>query len=73
MLKKTFAWFGAGAAPFRRLCFGSGDDTGMSTAEYAIGTVAAAAFGSLLYTVVTSESVTAGLTSLVQRALESSF
>lgn len=72
MLKKMFAWFGAGAVPFRRLGFGSGD-AGMSTAEYAIGTVAAAAFGSLLYTVVTSESVTAGLTSLVQRALESSF
>lgn len=30
------------------------DDTGMSTAEYAIGTIAAAAFGALLYTVVTT-------------------
>jgi hypothetical protein len=28
------------------------DDAGMSTAEYAIGTIAAAAFGALLYTVV---------------------
>lgn len=29
------------------------DDEGMSTAEYAIGTIAAAAFGAILYTVVT--------------------
>lgn len=29
------------------------DDDGMSTAEYAIGTIAAAAFGAILYTVVT--------------------
>lgn len=28
-------------------------DDGMSTAEYAIGTIAAAAFGAVLYTVVT--------------------
>ena len=31
------------------------DDRGMSTVEYAIGTVAAAAFGALLYTVVTAD------------------
>ena len=49
-----------------------GDD-GMSTAEYAIGTVAAAAFAMLLYTVVTSDSVTAALTSLVDRALAGEF
>lgn len=48
-------------------------DAGMSTAEYAIGTVAAAAFASLLYTVVTGDSVTKALTGLVQRALEASF
>ncbi len=48
-------------------------DEGMSTAEYAIGTVAAAAFASLLYTVVTGDSVTTSLTSLIERALESSF
>lgn len=29
------------------------DEEGMSTAEYAIGTIAAAAFGAILYTVVT--------------------
>lgn len=45
-----------------------GDD-GMSTAEYAIGTIAAAAFAALLYAVVTGDSVLAGLTALVERAL----
>jgi hypothetical protein len=45
-------------------------DDGMSTAEYAIGTIAAAAFAGLLYTVITGDSILDGLTSLIQRALE---
>lgn len=49
------------------------DDSGMSTAEYAIGTIAAAAFAAVLYTVVTGNSVLGGLTSLVQRALSVRF
>lgn len=53
----------------RRLLAG---DAGMSTAEYAIGTVAAAAFAALLYSVITGGSLTGALTSLIQRALESS-
>ena len=48
-------------------------DDGMSTAEYAIGTIAAAAFGAILYTVVTGDSVVSGLTALVQRALSVRF
>ncbi|MFL6141869.1 MAG: DUF4244 domain-containing protein [Labedaea sp.] len=48
-------------------------DDGMSTAEYAIGTIAAAAFGAILYTVVTGDSVVHGLTALVQRALSVRF
>ncbi|OZM73465.1 DUF4244 domain-containing protein [Amycolatopsis antarctica] len=44
-------------------------DEGMSTAEYAIGTIAAAAFGALLYTVVTGDSVIGALTGLVEQAL----
>lgn len=44
-------------------------DDGMSTAEYAIGTIAAAAFGAVLYTVVTGDSVVGALTDLVDRAL----
>jgi hypothetical protein len=40
----------------RIVLFGVEDD-GMSTAEYAIGTIAAAAFGAVLYTVVTKAQV----------------
>ena len=47
-------------------------EDGMSTAEYAIGTIAAAAFGAVLYTVVTGDSVVGALTNLVQRALTAS-
>ena len=45
-------------------------DDGMSTVEYAIGTVAAAAFGAILYTVVTGDSVVNALTSIISRALK---
>jgi len=48
-------------------------DDGMSTVEYAIGTIAAAAFAAVLYTVVTGDSVVNGLTALVQRALSVTF
>ncbi len=44
-------------------------ETGMSTAEYAIGTIAAAAFAAVLYTVVTGDSIVGALEALVQRAL----
>ncbi len=45
------------------------DDDGMSTVEYAIGTIAAAAFGAILYTVVTGDSVVSALTGIINRAL----
>lgn len=45
------------------------DETGMSTVEYAIGTVAAAAFGAILYTVVTGDSIVGALTGIITRAL----
>lgn len=48
------------------------DDAGMSTVEYAIGTVAAAAFGAILYTVVTGDSIVAALTGIIARALNTS-
>lgn len=50
-----------------------GDDAGMSTVEYAIGTIAAAAFAALLYKVVTGGAITAALTDLVQQALSVKF
>ena len=43
--------------------------TGMSTVEYAIGTIAAAAFGAILYTVVTGDSIVSALTNIISRAL----
>ena len=45
----------------------------MSTVEYAIGTVAAAAFAAVLYAVVSGDSVVTALTALVQRALSVTF
>lgn len=45
------------------------DQRGMSTVEYALGTVAAAAFGALLYTVVTGGQITEALTDIIERAL----
>ncbi|MBF6173239.1 DUF4244 domain-containing protein [Nocardia blacklockiae] len=44
-------------------------DDGMSTAEYAIGTIAAAAFGAVLYTVVTGDSIVNALTRIIDQAL----
>ena len=45
------------------------EEAGMSTAEYAVGTVAACAFAAVLYQVVTGGSVVAALGDLVQSAL----
>jgi hypothetical protein len=49
------------------------DDAGMSTVEYAIGCVAAAAFAAVLYAVISGDSVTTALTQIVQRALSPGF
>jgi hypothetical protein len=45
------------------------DESGMSTVEYAIGTIAAAAFAAILYTVVTGDSIVGALTNIITRAL----
>jgi TRAP-type uncharacterized transport system fused permease subunit len=45
-------------------------DAGMSTAEYAVGTLAAVAFAGVLLKVVTSSSVQAGLNAIIQKALK---
>ncbi|USX49775.1 DUF4244 domain-containing protein [Lentzea sp. HUAS12] len=47
------------------------DDSGMSTVEYAIGTLAAAAFAGLLYVLLTSDFLQNQLRELIQRALSS--
>jgi hypothetical protein len=46
---------------------------GMSTAEYAIGTVAACAFAAVLYKVITSTEVLSLLSGVVTRALHIPF
>jgi large-conductance mechanosensitive channel len=52
-----------------RLALLAVDETGMSTVEYAIGTIAAAAFGAILYSVVTGDSIVGALTNIINRAL----
>ncbi|WP_079166920.1 DUF4244 domain-containing protein [Streptomyces oceani] len=44
-------------------------DRGMSTAEYAVGTLAACALGTLLYKLVTSDVIQGALQELLTQAL----
>jgi len=44
-------------------------DHGMTTAEYAVGTMAAVGFAGLLYKVVTSAPVSSALSGVIERAL----
>lgn len=48
-------------------------EAGMTTAEYAVGTVAACGFGALLYEVITSGAVGAELQHLIEKALSAKF
>ncbi|MFF0434756.1 DUF4244 domain-containing protein [Streptomyces sp. NPDC004327] len=48
-------------------------DAGMSTTEYAMGTIAAAAFAAVLYKVVTSGTVSKALESVIGKALDAPF
>ncbi|MFH7595948.1 DUF4244 domain-containing protein [Streptomyces racemochromogenes] len=52
---------------------GRGRDAGMSTSEYAMGTIAACAFAAVLYKVVTSDVVSAALQSTIGKALDAPF
>lgn len=45
------------------------DDAGMTTAEYAVGTVAAVAFAAVLYKVVRSSAVQSALSNIITSAL----
>nr|WP_281258090.1 DUF4244 domain-containing protein [Actinoalloteichus hoggarensis] len=53
----------------RRLVLLLRADEGMSTVEYAVGTIAAAGIGALLYTIVTGDSIRSALTALIRHAL----
>jgi hypothetical protein len=57
----------------RRAADMRGSQDGMSTAEYAIGTVAACAFAAVLYKVITSTEVLSLLSGVVTRALHVPF
>jgi hypothetical protein len=46
------------------------DDRGMTTAEYAVGTLAAVAFAGVLLKVLTSASIQSALSAIVSRALK---
>jgi hypothetical protein len=52
---------------------GAAADAGMSTAEYAVGTVAACAFATVLYKVVTSAMVSSALSGMIKKALDVAF
>lgn len=52
---------------------GRAGDAGMSTSEYAMGTIAACAFAAVLYKVVTSEVVSTALQSTIGKALDAPF
>ena len=60
-------------ALLRRIRVRLGSEDGMTTAEYAIGTLAAAALAAVLYTVVTGHSVVSAITGLIERALSVQF
>ncbi|MEU9701410.1 DUF4244 domain-containing protein [Streptomyces sp. NPDC047981] len=48
-------------------------DAGMTTSEYAMGTIAAAGFATVLYKIVTSGSVSGALESVIGKALDAPF
>ena len=57
----------------RHLCALAGGESGMTTAEYAVGTVAACGFGGVLYKAVTSDQVAKLITDVIRRALTTTF
>ncbi len=65
----TQAWVLHGMYLIRRRLARHRPDAGMTTAEYAVGTVAACGFAALLYKVLTSGAVSSALNALVTRAL----
>lgn len=57
----------------RRIRARLGSEDGMATVEYVVVTLAAAALGAVLYTVVTGQPVVTAITGLVERALSVQF
>ena len=65
-------WVLFGARRLRSVS-GPGHDAGVSTAEYAVATVAACAFAFVLHQVVTSDAVGAALQRLIEQALSGQY
>ena len=68
MTAQVRAWTGRCMRRVRRSA-----DAGMTTVEYAIGTIAAAALAAVLHKIVTGDSIVTGLGNLVQSALQPSW
>lgn len=68
MTKKLVEWLGRGVRQCRAAA-----DAGMSTAEYAVGTIAACGFAAVLYKIVTSGPVRSALTGVIVKALHVPF
>ncbi|MEU0369073.1 DUF4244 domain-containing protein [Streptomyces sp. NPDC006283] len=49
------------------------NDSGMTTSEYAMGTIAACAFAAVLYKIVTSGTVSGALEAVIGKALDAQF
>ncbi|MER5862115.1 DUF4244 domain-containing protein [Kitasatospora sp. NPDC002040] len=69
LLRRRVRWLAVRARTRGLAGPGSRADAGMTTAEYAVGTVAACGFAALLYKVVTSGAVSGALSELLTRAL----
>ncbi|MFQ6196840.1 DUF4244 domain-containing protein [Streptomyces sp. NPDC000405] len=65
---KVTSWWAA-----RRARVTGAGEAGMTTAEYAVGTLAACALAAVLYKVVTSGPVSAALQQLIVKALHATF
>ncbi|MFI1967207.1 DUF4244 domain-containing protein [Streptomyces pathocidini] len=65
--------FGKFCVRWRQALRGARREAGMTTAEYAVGTVAACGFAAVLYKVVTSGAVSAALESVIGKALGAQF
>ncbi|WP_435884991.1 DUF4244 domain-containing protein [Streptomyces cyaneofuscatus] len=52
---------------------GGSSDRGMTTSEYAVGTIAACAFAAVLYKVVNSGPVMSAMQSMIEGALDAKF
>ncbi|MER5554161.1 DUF4244 domain-containing protein [Streptomyces sp. NPDC002793] len=72
LLRARECRFGRGARR-RASDRGIASDRGMTTSEYAVGTIAACAFAAVLYKVVTSGAVQSAMQSLIKGALDASF